>query len=114
MSAGAGGFHGFYNKEYILNLASVFVDYLKKKGVSVSWDISEESLGHSGLKGSESLICDTVCIVGSRKFPVLFMEDRMYTLYVFVGGVEVLSIAKDESFSSERMWKIFNALGVSK
>jgi len=114
MSAGAGGFHGFYNKEYILNLASVFVDYLKKKGGSASWDISEESLGHSGLKGSESLVCDTVCVVGDKKFPVVFIEDKMYTLYVSVDGVEVLSIAKDESFSSERMWKIFSALGVSK
>jgi len=114
MPAATGGFHGFYNKEYIINLASVFVDYLKKKGVSASWDVSEESLGHSGLKGSESLVCDTVCVVGGKRFPVLFMEDRMYTLHVFVDGVEVLSIAKDESFSSKRMWKIYSALGVSK
>jgi len=90
------------------------VDYLKKKGVSASWDISEESLGHSGLKGSEALVCDTVCVVGDKKFSVVFIEDRMYTLYVSVDGVEVLSIAKNESFSSKRMWKIFRALGVSK
>ena len=114
MLATAGGFHGFYNKEYILNFASVFVDYLKKKGVSASWDIPEESLEHSGLKGSESLVCNTVCVVGDKKFSVVFMEDKIYTLYVLVDGVEVLSIAKKESFSSKRMWKIFSSLGVSK
>jgi hypothetical protein len=114
MSAGAGGFHGFFNKKNILNASKLFVAFLSGRGISVQWDISEESLNRSGVTGTEVLSCSSTCVVGEDSFSVVFSEDANHTLFVTVDGVQVLSVAANENFSVKKYWQIYNALGVYK